>query len=519
MKNSIVALLLIVGATAHGQSQDLLEPIPYVPEALGPYEWNVTTVSPRAQRYFNQGMQLRYGFSMPEAARSMAMARRIDPNCAMCFWGEAFALGSFLNGGMSKEQAALAREAILEAEKLIPQVGAVEADLIKAALLRYPDDYEPTARRSVDQAFADAMAKVHDSYPQHSEVSVIYATALFLLERRRGYRDLNDPKLLRIHELLTAVLEKDPAHPGACHLYIHATESTAQPELGLPCAEQLGDAVPGASHVQHMPSHSWNEVGLWSRSVEANLKAKNADRAALRNAGFSYGESHNLHMLVFASSYDGQGTVALDASDQHAEVTGDEIYPYLSRVRFQKFDEILQRGTRPESALQAAVYDFAVGYAQLRAGQPQAAKETLAKLSEYATTTTDRLRFHDAGQITGILASLLEGEIALTQGDHEAAISLFRHAVAAEDQLDYDEPEPLPFAARHWLGSALIEANQPLDAELVYRAELDDHPHNGWSLFGLLQALQAQGKTDGAAERDFAASWARADLDLESSRP
>ena len=253
MKNSIAALLLIVGATAHGQSQDLLEPIPYVPEALGPYEWNVTTVSPRAQRYFNQGMQLRYGFSMPEAARSMAMARRIDPNCAMCFWGEAFALGSFLNGGMSKEQAALAREAILEAEKLIPQVGAVEADLIKAALLRYPDGYEPTARRSVDQAFADAMAKVHDSYPQHSEVSVIYATALFLLERRRGYRDLNDPKLLRIHELLTAVLEKDPAHPGACHLYIHATESTAQPSSACPARNSSGMRCPGRAMFSTCP--------------------------------------------------------------------------------------------------------------------------------------------------------------------------------------------------------------------------------------------------------------------------
>jgi len=517
-RRGVPLVFLFLCFLAHAAELPEPDPIPLVPGALGPYTWAITTEDERAQAYFNQGMQLRYGYSMPEAARSMAEARRIDPACAMCFWGEAFALGSFLNRPMTEENAVRAHAAIERAVALASDVTPLEADLIRAARVRYPAEFDPEERRSVDEAFARAMAAVHEKYPDHSEVTVIYATALFLLEERRGYRDLTDPDLQTLHALLTSVIEEDPAHPGACHLYIHATESTSQPELGLPCAETLGAAVPGASHIQHMPSHAWNEVGLWRRSVQANLRAWEADRAALEDAGFSYGPSHNLHMLVFAASYDGQGAVAIQAGDDYEAETGNPIYAMLTRLRFGRFDEILAHEARPEAARDAAFYDFARAYALLRRGERAAAEALLGDLRAYAASTEDRFRFHDAGTLIGALVHVLAGEGARLDGDLDAAIEHYRAAVVLEDTLGYDEPEPLPFALRHWLGAALLESGRWMEAEIVFRTELADHPHNGWSLLGLEQALAGQGRTDPMVDLDLAASWARADVTPRTSR-
>ena len=193
---TLLATACLTGAHAADggdEGDEALAPIPYLPDALGPYHWPITTSSPRAQQYFDQGMQLRYGYGMNDAARSMAMARRLDPDCAICFWGEAFALGSFLNAGMSAENAPLAHTAIQRAYERIDNASPVEADLIRAALVRYPADYDPDNRRPVDEAFAEAMAEVYEKHPDHSEVAIVYTISLFLLEERRGYRDLEDP--------------------------------------------------------------------------------------------------------------------------------------------------------------------------------------------------------------------------------------------------------------------------------------------------------------------------------------
>ncbi|MEM6606355.1 MAG: hypothetical protein AAF671_11390 [Pseudomonadota bacterium] len=512
-----LAVSLTRPSVLFGQEDD--QPtIALLPSALGAYSWPITTSKPEAQAYFDQGMQLRYAYSMREAMHSMAEARRVDPNCAMCFWGEAFALGSFLNRPMTAENAKLAHAAITRAAEFIDDVPSLEADLIRAAIVRYPADFDPENRRPVDQAFADSMAEVHAKYPDHPEVTIVYSIALFLLEERRGYRELTDPDLQKLHSLLLSVIDSNPAHPGACHLYIHATESTARPELGLPCAELLGATMPGASHIQHMPSHTWNEVGLWRRSVEANLKAQAADTAALKQEAFSYGGSHNLHMLVFASSYDGQGPVAIKAGDDYEALTGNPMYALLTRLRFGQFEEILKHDLRPESARDGAFYDFAVGYARLRKGDIEKARSYRDGLFAYAQDTTDRFRFHDARTLVSILANLLDGEIKRAEGNHGAAILALSEAVRIEDTLDYDEPEPFPFAARHWLGAALLEAGRLMEAELTYRTELADHPHNGWSLFGLKQALAAQGRASKKVELDYAASWARAGLELPASR-
>jgi hypothetical protein len=502
-----------------GDVADFQAPIDYLADALGSYQWKITTDSPQAQAYFNQGMQLRWAYNVNEAARSMAEARRLDPECAMCYWGEAFGLGSFLNGGMSALKAPYAHEAIEKAVELADGVTELERDLIMAARVRYPADYDPDDRRPVDEAFAAEMAKVYEKYPDDHNVATVYAVALFLLEDRRGYRDLADPDLIRLHGVLTKVLDEDIRHPGACHLYIHATESSQDPGLALGCAAYLSDTVPVASHIQHMPSHTYNEVGLWGDAVRANIKAWHSDQLADRNQGFSYAAGHNLHMLLFAASYDGQGAIATQAGRDYAkEMNNNTMYDVLTLLRFGRFDDILTRDNRPDDEVGAALWDFAYGYASLKEGDMENAIELRDRTREFAETTDKTFRFHPAGLVVGTVAGILDGEILWEQGDLDSAIAAFEKAVETEDEMDYDEPEPLPFSARHWLGAALMEAGRHADAEAVYRAELEDHPHNGWSLYGLKAALAAQGKSDASVDADFEQSWARADTLIQSSK-
>lgn len=495
-----------------------LQPIDYIPSALGPYDWKITTDYDTAQQYFRQGMQLRYAYNVDEAARSMAEARRIDPECAMCYWGEAFALGSFLNGVMSAEKGPYAHVAIEKAVSLADRVSEVERDLIMAARVRYPAEWDPENRRPVDEAFAAEMASVYEKYPDNHDVAVVYAVALFMLEERRGYRDNADPDLIRLHSVLTGVLEEDITHPGACHLYIHATESSQTPGRALECAEYLSDAVPVASHIQHMPSHTWNEVGLWGKSVRANTLAVQSDMKARQNLGFSYADWHNLHMLLFAASYDGQGAAATQAGKDYRKVTDNAMYEVLTLLRFGRFDEIVEKDNRPDDEVGAALWDFAYGYASLKEGDMDTAKRLRDRTLDFAATTDKLFRFHPAGQVVGTVAHILEGEILWAEDDLHGAIAAFRQAAETEDSMDYDEPEPLPFAARHWLGAALLEAGRPAEAEKEYRVELEDHPHDVWSLHGLKAALHAQGKTDAEVDADFKRSTARVDVWITSSR-
>lgn len=500
------------------ETEDFQAPIDYLADALGTYNWEITTNSEQAQAYFKQGMQLRWAYNINEAARSMAEARRLDPDCAMCYWGEAFALGSFLNGGMTDLKAPYAHEAIEKAVSMAGRATEKERDLIMAARVRYPADYDPDNRRPVDQAFADEMAKVYAKYPDDHNVAAVYAVSLFMLEDRRGYRDLEDPDLKRLHGVLERVLAENVQHPGACHLYIHATESSQKPELALGCAAYLSDTVPVASHIQHMPSHTYNEVGMWGEAVRANLKAWHSDILAGRNQGFSYAAGHNLHMLLFAASYDGQGAIATQAGRDYAKQTGNTMYDVMTLLRFGRFDEVMSRDNRPDDEVGAAMWDFAYGYAALKEGDMETAIDMRDKTAEFAKTTDKNFRFHPAGLVVGTVAGILDGEILWELGDLDGAIAAFEKAVATEDEMDYDEPEPLPFSARHWLGAALLEAGRHVEAEAVYRAELDDHPHNGWSLYGLKTALAAQGKSDPTVDYDLKQSWARADTLLQASK-
>ena len=493
--------------------------MPLYESGLGTLTWKIDTDVPAAQAYYNQGVQLMYAFTPVDAARSFREAQKLDPSCVMCFWAEAWAWGPYLNEAMVDADAPRARAAIDRALALTAS-DPVERDLVQTMAIRYEPDHDQDRRRELDKAYSEAMERVWRTWPDNVDVGTLYAESLMLQLPRRGNWDLEDPAVQKIHQVLEDLLDKDIGHPGACHLYVHATESTERPGKAEACADLLGQAIPGASHINHMPSHTYNRVGRWGDAVRSNIEAWHSDLKAEHGEGFAIYPSHNLHMLLFAASNDGQGAVAIQAGKDYAKVVeGGSFYHALTLLRFGRFDEVLELEGAPENAAQRGLWAFARGYAHLKEGSADSARVYLEQV-ERDRGSDVAFRGHPAAQLLGTVGFILEGEIELMAGRAEEAIAFFRQATELEDELRYDEPEPLNFSARHWLGAALLEDGQAAEAETVYRAELEDHPRNGWSLYGLEQALRAQGKTPEADEvhARFQESWARSDTWIRSSR-
>ncbi len=309
----------------------------------------------------------------------------------------------------------------------------------------------------------------------------------------------------------------------ACHLYIHATEATEVAYKAEACADLLMTAVPGSSHLNHMPSHTYNVIGRWGKAVRSNAMAWRSDERAAYGEGVSYAATHNLHMLFYAGSMDGQGQVSRAAAEEYAsQVNGGVFYQSLVLFRFGEFRKILELTEAPERALRLGLWEFTRGYAHLRTGAADSAAVYLARVDEKASTLPDnaRERNNRGSDLLGITGNILRGEMLRSEGKLDEAIAVLEQAVETHDGLEYAEPEALNFSARHWLGDALLEAGRYAYAERVYRGALEQHPNNGWSHFGLERALRAQGKIAEAdeAKAEFNRVWERADIFIDSSR-
>ncbi len=525
----LLALATVVGPISVGLAQDVAypasfdEPVPLYAVGLGPLTWPITTNSDDAQAFFDQGMQFMYAFTPMDAARSFVEAQKRDPDCAMCFFGEAWAWGPYFNGPMRSANAPRAFGAIQNAKRLAPKATRLEQALIDAMAIRFTEVHDPDTRRELDEAYSAAMAEVWEAFPQDQIVGTFYGESLMLLQPRRGTWDIDNPEIQQIHRVLEAALAIDITHPGACHLYVHATESTTAPGKAQACADHLGSAIPGASHINHMPSHTYNRVGRWDEAVQANVQAWHSDLKAEVGEGFAIYPSHNLHMLLFAASMGGQGALANQAAKDYAKLVRDgQFYQALTLVRFGRFDELLDLHDPPENLILKGLWEFGRGYAHLRVGDRDSARIYAEHVEEAATTVPNSILFrgHTAASLLGVTGGILRAEIQASEGQYDEAVVTLEHAIELEDGLRYDEPEPLNFSARHWLGALLLDLDRPADAERVYRLALEDHPHNGWSLFGLERALLAQGR-EAEANRvrdEFNEVWARADVWIRSSR-
>jgi len=496
-------------------------PLHHDGKGLGPFSRPVTTSSPEAQLYFDQGIQLMYAFDPNGAARSFREAWKLDPDCAMCYFGEAWSWGSYLNGPMTAPDAPRAWVAIQKALELSDDhASEVERALIEAMAVRYEPEHDPDRRRALDEQWAEAIGKVYEEYPMDPDAGFLAGESLMLLQPRRGRWDHTDPEVQEIHRVLETVLASDITHPGACHLYIHATEPTEVPGKAEGCAEYLGQSIPGASHIQHMPSHTYNRIGRWGDAVRANTDAWHSDLKAAYGEGFAIYPSHNLHMLLFAASNDGQGAVAIQAGRDYADLMdGATFYTALTMVRFGRFEDVIELQNPPEGTVFRGLWDFGKGYAHLRMGDEGTARWYLHLMEKAIEDDPDNaFRGHTATQLLGVTKAILEGEIRRANGELDRAIEVLREGGEIEDGLRYDEPEPLPFSVYTWLGDALHEAGRYAEAEDAFRHELYKHPHNGWSLFGLERALRAQGRNAEADEAaaDFRDAWARSDAYIRS---
>jgi len=522
---ALSALFSVVGDEATAQHaegslpHDFNEPIGLYKTALGAFTKPISSSNGEAQAYFNQGFQLMYAFARAEAGRSFREAQKRDPNCAICYWGEAWSWGPYVSEGRTPEHEARAYAAIQKALSLRnAHANPKERAFIEAMATRYTGRFDEARKSDEDRKYATAMARVAAAYPDDLDAATLYAEALFLLLPRPGSFDIRNPDVARVLSVLEAALKKDLKHPGACHLYVHTTELTSEPQRAEPCVEFLGNAMPGASHLNHMPAHTWTRTGRWGDAVRASLQAWQSDQKAAKGEGILTYPAHDLQMLVYAASFDGQSAPAISAARGIAKLTGDPMYLGLTLVRFGRFQDVEGMGARPAADIAGGVWDFARGYAQLREGHAESARQHLASLIKIAGSSDATFKFHPAKTLLGTLGAILDGEIARSSGDLKSAVTAFERAVALNDAIVIDDPEPLPLPARHWLGAALLDAKRFADAERVYREDLARHPHNGWALTGLQLALKAQGKPTTIVDTDLRSSWARSDTPITTSR-
>ena len=476
-------------------------------DGMGNHHHAITTADPDAQRYFDQGLVIDFAFNHAESARSFRAAQNLDPTCAICFWGEALALGPNINvtsNGkvvMSDEERTAAYAAIQKALALKDHASERESDYIDALATRYNGDLS-TPREPLDSAYVAAMRNLHQKYPDDDDVAALFAESMMNTMPWDYWLDPENPKPLTVEVLdaLESVLDRSPAHPLAIHLYIHAVEASSKPGRAEKSADLLTNLVPGAGHLVHMPSHIYWRVGRYADASEANVRAAAVDEAyiAACNAQGFYPAAyypHNIHFLWAASSMEGRSAIAIEAARKVAanvqlemieSFPGVEFFhtiPLLALTQFSRWDEVLAEPAPPEHLeFSTAIWHYVRATAYARKGDVDAAKaehEKLAPLREAADVTCLDTIYYPATQLLTIADALVQGEIDLAEGNNDAAISHFREAVAVQDQLPYTEPPFWYYPTRHTLGKALLAAGDAPAAEVVYRADLEQYPRNG----------------------------------------
>ncbi|MGB3627587.1 MAG: hypothetical protein WA989_17285 [Henriciella sp.] len=517
-------------------------------EGMGDYHRGITTDSEDANRYFDQGMVLAFGFNHAEAIRSFRAAQKLDPDCAMCYWGEALATGPNINvtskgkAVMADADRVAAKAAIDKAVALKASASAQEQALIEALAARYNGD-PATPRAPLDIAWAEAVGDYVEAYPGDDDAAAIYAEAWMNTMPWDYWSADGEPKpeTVEVIDALEGILERSPEHPLALHLYIHAVEASTNPGRAEDEADRLADLVPASGHLVHMPAHIYWRVGRYEDAATANVKAAAVDEAYIAqcNAQGFYPAlyyPHNIHFLWAASSMGGDSETALANAQKLADnvrleqikqfptVEFFKTIPVLAHVQFGKWDDILAMDAPPaELDYSNAMHHYARGVALARLGKADEAvteREALAGLKDSVQINFMDTNDYPASVLLNIADHLLLGEIDMARGIPNSAAIHYRQAVSLQDSLPYMEPPFWYYPSRQSLGEALLEADRFAEAEAVYREDLEDYPRNGWSMYGLMMALEAQDKSDEAGEvkAKFDEVWANADVELTGSR-
>ncbi len=465
---------------------------------LGSHHRAISTRVTKAQQYFDQGLRLVYGFNHGEAIRAFNEGARLDPNCAMCYWGTAYAYGPHVNAGMDSASGVAAYAAAQRALAHLSHASPIERALIRAVAKRYAA-VPPADRAALDSAYAGAMADVVKQFPNDLDAAALYAEALMDLRPWNYWKPADGtpyPGTETIVAQLERVLATNPSHPGACHYYIHAVEAVA-PEKAVPCAERLAALMPGVGHMVHMPGHIYIRVGRYADAIEANVHAVHTDEVYIEGQKpqgvYPLGYyPHNYHFLSFAATLAGRSAQAIDAAKKTAATTPYDvakqvpilepfvIYAFLTYVTFGRWDELLALPLPPaELAYSRGMAQYARGVAFAatgRWGEAQAALDTVQQIGAASTQGYTAAGWVTPGTNLQIAAHVLTGEIAARQGQLDAAIAHFREGMKLEDALLYFEPPDWYYPVRHSLGAVLLKAGRAADAERRIGRTSNDSP-------------------------------------------
>jgi tetratricopeptide (TPR) repeat protein len=513
-------------------------------DGLGSYSRKVTTNSPEAQRYFDQGLAFVHGFNHNAAIRAFEQAAQLDPKCAMAHWGIALASGPHINFPLVPPPAAeLAWKEIGLAKANEENASPVERALIDALNKRYANP-QPEDRGPLDRAYADAMREVWKKFPNDPDAGVFFAEAMMDLRPWDQWTPEGQPNpgTDEILATLEAVLKLNPKHPFANHLYIHAVEASPHPERANAAAERLRNLQPGLAHNVHMPSHIDIRTGRWLEAVDTNLNAVAADQRFRKIFGPAKGflnvyVAHNRHMLAYATMMTGQRDLAMKhIRAMVAELPADFLkenalqgegfvaMPLEVMVRFGLWDEILAEPDQYAEYMPftRAFHHAARAIAYAAMGDATNARKAQSVFLERAKLVPkeDSLGNNSCESILALATKMVEGEILVAENKIGNGIAELRAAIALEDALKYDEPPGWLIPVRHSLGAELMKQGRFAEAEQVYRDDLARLPGNGWSLLGLTESLRAQKKNADEATRTqakFEKVWTKADLTITSS--
>jgi tetratricopeptide (TPR) repeat protein len=516
------------------QSTELSTVAPPLWDNLGTLHYAITTTDPQAQRYFDQGLRLAYGFNHTEARRAFHHAQQLDPACALCYWGEALVLGPNINAGMSPDANAPALAA-LEKAKAITTASDKEKALIAALATRYSAD--PQAERpTLDADYANAMATVAAQFPDDLEIAVLTAEALMDTQPWDYWQpDASGGKVPKgrtndMIAMLEKVLKANPDHPGAIHYYIHMVEASDAPERAEPYADRLARLMPGAGHVVHMPSHIYYRIGRYLDSLKSNEDAVVADEAffakvedsSIYRGGYY---PHNVHFVVVSAQMAGDAKTALEASEKLAAVVTDEAAstiawvqpikaaPYFAHAQYSAPDTILALADPgDEFVFIKGMWHYARGVASAAKGDLTAAAAEADAIHEIATKGDLSFlidNYIPGDQLLQIARHVVLGRMAQQQGDNAKAIAEFQEAAALQDGMPYMEPPYWYYPVRQSLGAALLQAGRAAEAVDAFKAALKEAPNDGWAIYGLMEAQKKLGDDAGAkvSEAELAKAW------------
>ncbi len=482
---------------------------------LGNVHHPVSTTNRQAQKFFDQGLALVYGFNHDEARRSFEQAARLDPQMAMAWWGVALTLGPNYNLPVDLEREKAGYDAVQRAVALQENASEAERAYINALAFRYSNDPKADLHQ-LDVAYRDAMAKLVRSYPDDLDAATLFAESMMNLNPWKLWTKDGKPNegTEEIVATLESVLKRNPNHLGANHYYIHAVEASLHPERALPSAARLEKLAPAAGHLVHMPSHIYARMGEHAASMHCNEMAAEADKkyiAATKERGvypvMYY--SHNLHFLAFAATMRGDFSAARDAAARLAAHVEPDVKmmpmlegflptPYLVLMAFEKWGDIVKSPAPAPSLMTTnAVWHFARGVALARLGNPAAAEQELTKWKEWIAKIPPDAPYDELnknGAVFKLHEYLLGAQIAYARQDKKTAVDLLHQAVAAADALNYSEPPAWYPPVRPMLGRVLLEQKKFTEAENIFREDLERNPRNRWALAGLRDSLSAQGR-------------------------